>query len=71
MFSIPFYFADAQITDAFENLPIQNLYSGSQKGTERWRQPFPLAQKKMYLQNTQYLKIKLTAVRGTVNTKFQ
>lgn len=45
MYSIPFYFADAQITDAFENLPIQNLYSASQKGTERWKPPFPIAQK--------------------------
>ncbi|EOB07558.1 hypothetical protein Anapl_01982 [Anas platyrhynchos] len=28
------YFADAQITDVFENLPIQNLYSSSEKATE-------------------------------------
>lgn len=29
MYSAPLYFADAQITDAFENLPIQNLCSSS------------------------------------------
>lgn len=35
MFSALLYFADAQITDVFENLPIQNLYSSSEKATER------------------------------------
>lgn len=32
MYSTPLYFADAQITDAFENLPIHPLCSNSQKG---------------------------------------
>lgn len=32
MYSIPFYFADAQITDAFENLPIILVLRKAQKG---------------------------------------
>lgn len=47
MYSAPLYFADAQITDAFENPPVQNLCSSSQKATERWgrNKSFSFAQK--------------------------
>lgn len=51
MYSTPLYFADAQITDAFENLPIHPFVLILRKVMQI---PFASAQKEIYFSNIPY-----------------